>query len=116
MTSSEDYGWYPDRPCPEWCVTGDQHLAFRMHAGNDFWHQGRTTSIETAYLDHNWIPTSATLYLSQHEQVDERGHYRHPVVIGGNIGEFTADQAREIAAALLEHASTIEALRQASND
>ena len=110
----EDYGWRDDSPCPDWCVKGGDHLDFRLRNGSDFWHTSNMTEVETADTDHNWVPHTIEVGLSQREQVDERGHYRHRVQVvvaaGGDERLFTIEQARHLASVLLEQANQAERL------
>jgi len=80
MTTSHDYGWNDDQPCPPWCVTGGGHLQHRLlHRMDDFWHEGPEVIVATQYSDHNCIPLKMHVRLDQREQVDGRGHFRHPI-------------------------------------
>jgi GTP cyclohydrolase III len=110
MTTSQDHGWHDDRPCPPWCITGTEHLEFRLqHRMDDLWHKGAATKVLTQGVTYNLEPIEAEVYLQQHEQVDERGHFRHPIDISVDFGElFTPDEARELAAILLRLADEAE--------
>jgi hypothetical protein len=98
----EDHGWHDDRPCPSWCVTGEQHLAQQFRSGADFWHDSQMTNVQTADIDENYHLVEIGIGLSQREQVDERGHVRHPVqvVIQQTGWSLTANQAHEFATVL----------------
>ncbi|MFG1656884.1 DUF6907 domain-containing protein [Micromonospora chersina] len=110
----EDYGWRDDSPCPDWCVKGEEHLDSRLRSGSDFWHTSKMTDVETADTDHNWEPHTIGVGLSQHEHVDERGHYRHQVQVvvsaGGEERLFSIEQARALASVLMERADEAERL------
>jgi hypothetical protein len=103
MTTSQDYGWHDDQPCPAWCVTGAEHLGHQLaHRMDDFWHKGVVTRVLTQGLTTNLEPIEAEVYLQQREQVDERGHFRHPIEVCVYCAQdFTQAKARELAAVLL---------------
>jgi len=106
MTSASDYGWHPDRPCPEWCVTGAQHLDHALAKQvSDIWHEGPIVELPTQETDHNWHPIPAQARLVQREQVDERGHHRRPAEITVDETRVTPKQARQWAAHLESLAS-----------
>lgn len=99
---SLDDVWHEDRRCPQWCVTGADHLTIQLKRGMDgYWHRGADIESPTADVDHNWHPIPVVLQFVQKEQVDERGHHRYPVEI--NLGDHTlsTDHARELAQRLL---------------
>lgn len=101
--------WHEDRRCPAWCTTGERHLTDRLRGGADFWHRCATLLITTNETDHNWHPIRLAVGLLQREQVDERGHIRHPVEVLIEPGwSFTPEQARELAAALCRLADQAE--------
>jgi len=110
MTTSQDYGWHDDQPCPAWCVTGAEHLGHQLaHRMDDFWHKGAATKVLTRGVTYNLEPIEAEVYLQQHEQVDERGHFRHPIEVCVEFAqEFTQAKARELAAVLLRLADEAE--------
>lgn len=110
MTTSQDYGWHDDQLCPPWCVTGAEHLDHRLqHRMDDFWHKGAVTTVLTHAVTYNLEPIEAEVYLQQREQVDERGHLRHPIeVCVDRAQEFTQAKARELAAVLLRLADEAE--------
>ena len=109
MTTSHDYGWNDDQPCPPWCVTGDSHLRHRLlHRMDDFWHEGPEVIVATQYSDHNSIPVKMHIRLDQREQVDERGHFRHPICIDCQSYSLSPAQARELAGVLLQMAGEAE--------
>jgi hypothetical protein len=105
----EDYGWRSDGPCPEWCRNGDEHLSEHVRMGSDFWHRGEVTTLQSADMDHNWNPLTVDVFLSQRQQVDERGYYRHPteVVVRGPEG-YTPVQARTLAERIMRLADIAE--------
>jgi hypothetical protein len=101
--------WRDDQPCPQWCVTGAEHLARRLrHGMDDFWHEGLEVIAGTQDVDHNWHPIEMRLRLSQHEQVDERGHLRHPIQVDCQNYGLSPAQARELATVLLRLADDAE--------
>ena len=109
MTTSHDYGWSHDQPCPPWCVTSGGHLQHRLlHGTDDFWHEGSEVIVETLYSDHNCIPLKMHVRLDQREQVDTRGHFRHPIRVDCQNYSLSPAQARELAAALLQMAGDAE--------
>jgi hypothetical protein len=109
MTTSNDYGWSDDQPCPPWCVTGDGHLQHRLlHRMDDFWHEGPDVIVATQYTDGNRIPLEMHVRLDQREQVDERGHFRHPIRVDCQNYSLSPAQARELAAVLLQMAGEAE--------
>jgi hypothetical protein len=109
MTTSRDYAWSDDQPCPPWCVTGGGHLQHRLlHRTDDFWHEGPEVIVATQYSDHNCIPLQMHVRLDQREQVDERGHFRHPVRVDCQNYSLSPDQARKLAAVLLQMAGQAE--------
>lgn len=110
MSRREDHGWHDDRPCPDWCVTGEQHLGFQLRSGNDFWHESKPVELTTTDVDHNWHPVPVRIKLLQREQVDERGHVRHPAEVDAGGYSLTPDQSRELAAALMRMAAEAEAV------
>ena len=103
MTTGSDFGWRPDQPCPPWCIDGADHLDFRLrHRSDDFWHKGAVTRVQSEETDHNWNPLHVEVYLSQHVQVDERGHYTHPMQVALDGADLTPANARRLAAALIQ--------------
>lgn len=105
----EDFGWHDDRPCPEWCTSTDHHLQWRLeHRTDHFWHKGPVTRIPTEDEDHNCHRLIAELYLSQHVIVDERGFNTRPAEVSADGGTFTPDNARLLAATLIEVADQAE--------
>jgi len=79
------------------------------HGMDDFWHTGEVSRVLTQSPTYNLELIEAEVYLQQHEQVDERGHLRHPIDISVDFGElFTPDEARELAAILLRLADEAE--------
>jgi hypothetical protein len=79
------------------------------HGMDDFWHTGAVSKVLTQATTHNLEPIEAEAYLQQHEQVDERGHLRHPIDISVDFAQlFTPDEARELAAILFRLADDAE--------
>ena len=113
MTTSHEYGWSDDQQCPPWCVTGNGHLQHRMlHRMDDFWHEGPEVIVATQYSDHNCIPLKMHVRLDQREQVNEQGHFRHPIRVDCQNYSLSPAQARELATVLLQMAGEAE---QAAN-
>ena len=110
MTTRQDPVWHDDRVCPTWCVTGAEHLEHQLaHRMDSFWHTGAVTRVLTQATTPNLEPIEAEVYLQQHEQVDERGHFRHPIEVGVEFAQdFTPVKARELAAVLLRLADDAE--------
>ena len=76
---------------------------------DDLWHKGAATKVLTQGVTYNLEPIEAEVYLQQHEQVDERGHFRHPIEVGVEFAQdFTPVKARELAAVLLRLADDAE--------
>ena len=75
---------------------------------DDFWHEGPEVTVATQYSDHNSIPVKMHIRLDQREQVDERGHFRHPIRIDCQSYSLSPTQARELAGALLQMAGEAE--------
>ncbi len=95
-------------PCPPWCVTGSRHNAVRRgHGRGDFWHEGPETAVPTRDVGYNANPIELRVHLAQREQVDERGHHRHPISVVAQQSMSPA-QARELASVLLRLASEAE--------
>ena len=91
-----------EHPCPSWCTTGAQHLAFRGgHGMDDYWHEGVEYPQATLDVDHNWHPIDLQVRLGQREHDDEHGHQLHPVYVDCGGYTLSPDQARAVAAALL---------------
>ena len=102
--------WGDDEPCPAWCVTGAQHLTFRLdHQTGDYWHEGQRATFPTTAEDHHNNPVEVVVSLAQHVQVDERGYYRHPVMVNFWGQELTTEQTRQLSAALARLADEADA-------
>jgi hypothetical protein len=102
--------WGDDGPCPEWCVTGAQHLSFRLEKGmDDYWHEGERQRYPATGEDHHGNQIEITVSLTQHVQVDERGHFRHPVMVSFWGHELTTPQARHLSKALARLADEADA-------
>jgi len=75
----------------------------------DFWHKGAVTKVLTQGMTTNLEPIEAEVYLQQHEQVDDRGHFGHPIEVCVEFAQdFTPVKARELAAVLLRLAGESE--------
>ena len=109
MSSAEPHAGNQEQPCPPWCVTGAQHLAFRMrHGMDDYWHEGVEYPQPTLDTDHNLHPVDLQLRLGQREHDDEHGHQLHPVYVDCGGYSLSPAQARSLAAALLTLADAAE--------
>jgi hypothetical protein len=75
---------------------------------DDFWHEGAEVIVATQDHDHNWRPIELRVRLSQQEQVDERGHLRHPIQVDCQHYGLSPTQARELATVLLRLAADAE--------
>ena len=62
----------------------------------------------TQRSDENRIPIEMHVRLDQREQVDVRGHSRHPVRVACGRYSLSPDQARELASVLLQMAGEAE--------
>ena len=62
----------------------------------------------TQRSDENRIPIEMHVRLDQEEQVDARGHARHPVRVACGRYSLSSDQARELASVLLQMAAEAE--------
>jgi hypothetical protein len=79
-----------------------------LHRMDDFWHEGPDVIVATQYTDGNRIPLEMHVRLDQREQVDERGHFRHPIRVDCQNYSLSPAQARELAAVLLQMAGEAE--------
>jgi len=109
MSSKVSHGRTNEQPCPAWCTTGAQHLAFLMrHGMDDYWHAGVEHPHTTLDTDHNWHPQDLQVRLGQQEHADERGHQRHPIYVDCGGHTLSPTQARTLAATLLTLADAAE--------
>jgi hypothetical protein len=109
--SIRDHGWGDDEPCPDWCRTGAQHLAFRLdHRTDDYWHEGQRERFPASGEDRHGNQVEIVVSLTQHVQVDERGHYRHPVMVNFWGHELTTEQARQLSTALARLADQADSI------
>lgn len=108
MSPSQDHGERDDQPCPQWCVTGSGHLCHRSQHCVDLWHEGPEVNVATQFADEYRIPIKMHVRLDQREQVDARGHSRHPVRVACGRYSLSPDQARELASVLLQMAGDAE--------
>jgi hypothetical protein len=103
-----DNGGRDDQPCPPWCVTSSGHLHHHSQHCVDLWHQGPEVIVATQFADGYRIPIEMHVRLDQEEQVDARGHSRHPVRVACGRYSLSPDQARELASVLLQMAGEAE--------
>jgi hypothetical protein len=75
---------------------------------DDFWHEGPQTLVATQYNDHNCLPLNLHVRLDQREEVDERGHFRHPIRVDCQNYSLSPAQARELAQVLVQLAGQAE--------